>query len=107
MTTRDQAIEAMARAVCRSRLTAVRYSPANMPAAINQRWHMYAGDTAASLDALLSALPALGLRVVPAEATAKMRSCGRQNWAMDNRVEKARLDWIEMCRAAPNPLASP
>ena len=62
----------------------------------------YLRDAAAAIDALLSALPGLGLAAVPQTATEDMITAG---WIDKEDVDPGEI-WQAMGAAAPSPLAS-
>jgi len=67
MTPRETAIEAIARGMAEH-------------AQWEERWAAFIPSATASLDALLAALPALGLKVVPVEADGAMRIGVEGDW---------------------------
>ena len=110
MTPREAVIEAMARAVCAEE----GHNP-DMPLRDGARvaWKNYVPSATAALNALLTALPALGLKIVPIEADEAMAEA----WAgasidtasaglPDNEVNMlhAQSDWSAMLAAAPDAL---
>jgi len=112
MTPRETVIEAMARAVCAEE----GHNP-DMPLRDGARvaWKNYVPSATAALNALLSALPDLGLKIVPIEADEAMAEA----WAgasidtasaglPDNEVNMlhAQSDWSAMIAAAPDPLGT-
>ena len=102
MTPRERyktAVEAMAEAAWNNDPS---HTPVPWCLAKDRRKDAYRRDARQQLDALLAAMPGLGLKVVPVEATAKMM---REFWLAGPFPAKPWKDgYAAMLAAAPDPL---
>ena len=111
MTPRETVIEAMAKAVCDTfRMPSDKHTDCfSWADLLEEERDAFRATARTHLDALLAALPGLGLKVVPVEATPDMNIAGGLAWSAElpnseTYVDCAHACYAAMLAAAPDPL---
>ena len=106
MTAYEKLIEAMARGRCLRELKAKSRTLENHGAEVERIWKRYIPEITAELADIRAALPGLGLRVVPVEATLPMLHAGSIGaQCFGTALTRTEGAYKAMLAACPDPLA--